>query len=60
MPSDILQNPSDSDATYRYKAGRAHKGYSADLVEAVDEKGSVVVDYQYDDVGVKSRFKNDF
>ena len=48
MPSDILQNPSDPDATYRYKAGRSHKGYSANLVEAVDEKGSVVVDYQYD------------
>ena len=48
MSSDILQNPSDPDATYRCKTGRSHKGYSANLVEAVDENGSVVVDYQYD------------
>lgn len=48
MTPDILQNPSDPDATYRSKAGKAHKGYSANLVEAVDEKGSVIVDYQYD------------
>ncbi len=48
MTSDILQNPSDPEATYRKKAGKAHRGYSANLVEAVDEKGSVIVDYQYD------------
>lgn len=48
MTPDILQNPSDPDATYRSKAGKPHKGYSANLVEAVDEKGSVIVDYQYD------------
>ena len=48
MPSDILQNPSDPDATYRFKAGKSHKGYSANVVEAVDAKGSVVTDYQYD------------
>lgn len=48
MTSDILQNPSDPEATYRSKAGKPHKGYCANLVEAVDEKGSVIVDYQYD------------
>lgn len=48
MSPDILQNPSDPDATYRSKAGKSHKGYAANLVEAVDEKGSVIVDYQYD------------
>ena len=48
MTPDILQNPSDPDATYRSKAGKPHKGYSANVVEAVDEKGSVIVDYQYD------------
>ena len=53
MSSDILQNPSDPDATYRSKAGKSHKGYSANFVEAVDEKGSVVVDYQYD-VNIRS------
>ena len=45
MSADILQNPSDPDATYRSKAGKSYKGYSANLVEAVDEKGSVIVDY---------------
>ena len=53
MSPDILQNPSDPDATYRSKAGKSHKGYSANLVEAVDKKGSVIVDYQYD-VNTKS------
>jgi len=53
MPADILQNPSDPDATYRFKAGKHHKGYVANIVEAVDEKGSVVTDYQYD-VNTKS------
>ena len=48
MTPDILQNPSDPEATYRSKAGKSHKGYSANLVEAVDEKGSVIVEYQYD------------
>lgn len=48
MQSDILQNPSDPDATYRFKAGKSHRGYSANVVEAVDEKGSIVTDYQFD------------
>lgn len=53
MASDILQNPSDPEATYRSKAGKSHKGYSANFVEPVDKKGSVIVDYQYD-VNTKS------
>ena len=48
MTPDMLQNPSDPDATYRFKAGKSYKGYSANIVETVDEKGSVVTDYQYD------------
>uniref|UniRef100_UPI004057BFB2 transposase n=1 Tax=Agathobacter sp. TaxID=2021311 RepID=UPI004057BFB2 len=48
MSTDILQNPSDPDATCRSKAGKSYKGYSANIVEAVHEKGSVTVDYQYD------------
>jgi len=48
MNSSVLQNPSDPDATYREKAGKKHKGYSANIIEAVDENGSVVTDYQYD------------
>ena len=42
------KTPSDPEATYRSKAGKSHKGYSANLVEAVDEKCSVIVEYQYD------------
>ena len=48
MTPDMLQNPSDPDATYRCKAGKSYKGYSANIVETVDEKGSIVTDYQYD------------
>lgn len=48
MTPDILKNPSDPDATYRSKAGKSHKGYCANLIEAVDEKGSIIIDYQYD------------
>lgn len=48
MTPDMLQNPSDPDATYRLKADKSYKGYSANIVETVDEKGSVVTDYQYD------------
>lgn len=48
MDSSVLQNPSDPDATYRAKANKQHRGYSANLTETVDEKGSVITDYQYD------------
>ena len=48
MNSSVLQNPSDPDATYRVKAGKAHRGYAANLTESVNENGSVVTDYQYD------------
>ena len=48
MNSSVLQNPSDPDATYRMKAGKKHRGYAANLTEAVDGNGSVVTDYQYD------------
>lgn len=48
MTSDIVQNPSDPEATYKSKAGKSHNGYCTNLVEAIDKKGSVIVDYQYD------------
>lgn len=48
MDSSVLQNPSDPDATYRAKANKQHRGYVANLTETVDEKGSVITDYQYD------------
>ena len=48
MDSSSLQNPADPDATYRMKAGKAHRGYSANITETVDANGSLVTDYQYD------------
>ena len=48
MDSSVLQNPSDPDATYRIKAGKQHRGYAANITEAVDGNGSVITDYQYD------------
>lgn len=48
MNSSALQNPSDPDATYRNKAGKQYRGYSANIEETVGKNGSVVTDYQYD------------
>ena len=48
MHSEILQNPSDPDATYREKAGKQHRGYAGNLVESAGENGSIVTDYQYE------------
>lgn len=48
MNSSIMQNPSDPEATFRNKAGKEHRGYTANLEESVGKNGSVVTDYQYD------------
>ncbi len=48
MGSDIMQSPVDSDATYREKAGKQHRGYVANIEETVGENGSVVTDYQFE------------
>lgn len=48
MNASILQNPADPDATYREKAGKQHRGYVANVTEAAGEKGSIVLDYQYE------------
>ncbi len=48
MDASILQNPADPDATYREKAGKQNRGYSANLTEACGKDGSIVTDYQYD------------
>ena len=48
MDSSVLQNPSDPDATFRQKAGKQHRGYVANVDEAVGENGSVVLDYQFE------------
>jgi hypothetical protein len=43
-----LQNPSDEDATYRRKAGKAHKGYVGNVVEDCGENGNIITQYDYD------------
>ena len=48
MNSSMMQNPSDPEATFRSKAGKEHRGYTANLEESVGKNGSVVTDYQYD------------
>lgn len=48
MSSGMMQNPSDPEATFRRKAGKEHRGYSANFEEVVDKNGSVVSDYQYE------------
>ena len=42
-PSEVLLNPSDPEATFRYKAGGKHLGYVGNVVEAVGEKSSLVI-----------------
>ena len=46
--SEVLLNPSDSEATFRYKAGRKHLGYAGNVVESVGENGSLITDYAYE------------
>jgi len=48
LDSSILQNPSDPDATFRFKSGKEHRGYVANLVETVDENGSIITGYSYE------------
>ena len=37
MGSQILQNSSDPDATYREKEGKQNRGYTANIVETVEK-----------------------
>lgn len=48
MDASILQNPADPDATYREKAGKQHRGYVANVIEASGKNGSIIEDYQYE------------
>lgn len=60
MNSSALQNPSDPDATYRNKAGKLYRGYTANLEESVGKNGSVVTNYQYEqNIHSDSRFLQD-
>ena len=45
MNSDMLQNPSNPEATFRKKAGKIHRGYVVNLEESVGNNGSVITDY---------------
>lgn len=46
FPKAMMQSPTDPDATYREKVGKKYRGYVANVEEAVDSSGSVIVDYQ--------------
>lgn len=61
MDSKILQNPADSDATYRKKAGEENRGYIANVVEQGGTAGSIVVDYQVEqNIYSDSQFLKDY
>lgn len=45
--SNIAQNTTDMDATFRTKAGKNHKGYVANVEESVGENGSIITDYDF-------------
>lgn len=47
-PSEVLLNPSDPEATFRYKAGGRHLGYVGNIIESVGENGSLVTEYVYE------------
>lgn len=47
MDSNMMLNPADTDATFRIKAGKEHRGYVANIEESVGSTGSVVTDYQF-------------
>ena len=46
-PSEVLLNPSDPEATFRYKACASIFGYVGNVVEAGGEKSSLVIVYDY-------------
>lgn len=46
--SEVLLNPADPEATFRYKAGKKHLGYVGNIVESVGDEGSLVTDYAYE------------
>lgn len=48
MGSNLLQNPSDPEATFRDKAGKQHRGYVGNVEESVGKNGSCVTDYQFE------------
>jgi hypothetical protein len=47
ITTNSLQNPSDPDASYRFKAGKKHTGYVGNFVETVDENGAIITQFDY-------------
>ena len=45
MNSEMMQNPSDREATFRKKAGKNHRGYVGHFEETTDENGSIITEY---------------
>jgi hypothetical protein len=48
MGSNMLQNPSDPDSTYREKNGKQNRGYVSNIEETVGENGSIITNYRYE------------
>ena len=60
-PSEVLLNPSDPEATFRYKAGEKNLGYVGNVVESVGEKGSLITDYAYEkNIYADNQFMKDY
>ncbi len=60
-PSEVLLNPSDPEATFRYKAGGKNLGYVGNIVESVGEHTSLVTDYAYEkNTYADSQFMKDY
>ena len=60
-PSEVLLNPSDPEATFRYKASGKHLGYVGNVIESVGEAGSLVTDYDYQqNIYADNQFMKDY
>lgn len=60
-PSEVLLNPSDPEATFRYKAGGKNLGYVGNVVESVGEEGSLITDYAYEkNIYADNQFMKDY
>ena len=59
--SEVLLNPSDPEATFRYKAGKKNLGYVGNVVESVGETGSLITDYGYEkNIYADNQFMRDY
>lgn len=60
-PSEALLNPSDPEATFRYKADGKNLGYVGNVVESVGGKGSLVTDCAYEkSIYTDNQFMKDY